>query len=190
MKHLSALVVPVLVSLVVAASAAAHALPIHKRWSKMTLKGQERYVKRNIAHAKGVLRWVHAHRGLYAPLPRVQLVRVHKRLLRKARRNLREIEAKLHPPFHYPWWWVPLGICETGVNPPDPAYGAPGHPGGDGYEGWINFLNSTWLYYGGGQFGAHAYDASEYEQYIVTMRMHADVPWSQSNPACSARIGM
>ena len=165
-----------------------HALPVpvHKPWNKWTLKQQERYVRSNVAHAKGVLDWFRTHKtkGVGA------LVVSHRRLLVKARANLKAIEVRLHPPFRYPWWWVPLGVCETGVSPPDPAYGKAGHPGGDGYEGWINFLNSTWLTYGGGRYAAHAYDATEYQQYLVTLRMHADVPWSQSNPACSARLGL
>jgi hypothetical protein len=174
-----------------------HALPapIHKPWSEWTLKQQESYVRANLRHARGVIGFAASHRKLYRPAALVHVLHQHRRLEAKARRNLRAIMLRLHPPFRYPWWWVPLGVCETGVNPPDPAYGAPGHPGGDGYHGFINFAPSTWdtykQYVPSARRYAYAYQAPEYVQFLVTMAMHnSGVPWSQSNPACSARIGL
>jgi hypothetical protein len=165
-----------------------------KRWSALTLQQKRTYVVCNAHHARWAIRWAKSHSSQYRDYGRA-VVSEHRRLLRKALRNYAAITAKLHPPFRYPWWWVPLGICETGVNPPDPAYGAPGHPGGDGYHGFINFAPSTWDTYkryvpGASQY-AYAYDAPEYVQYLVTMAMHnAGNPWSQSNPYCSAHIGL
>lgn len=179
------IIVGIIVAMLMGLRAVGHALPppSHKPWSEWTLTAKKDYVTANLHHARFAIAWIRSHRHLYRR-ELGGLIAEHRALERKARANLAAINAKLHPPFRYPWWWVPLGVCETGSNPPDPAFN------GGGYEGWINFLNSTWLTYGGGQFAAHAYDATEYEQYVVTMRMHADVPWSQSNPACSAMIGM
>jgi len=157
--------------------------PVHKLPARQRLR-----VYRMMA-GHGLYVWQHSpHKAPYA--------RKHLRQYRHAMAHVRKINRLLRPVygvpprgFHYPWWWVPLGRCETGSNPPNAAYNGP-----DGYDGWINFLPSTWDYYkvrvaGASQY-KYAYKAPEYVQYLVTLAMHRDVPWSQSNPACSAQIGL
>jgi hypothetical protein len=172
-----------IVALLMAFGATSHALPNPypgRPWAKFTLLQKERYVKANLQHARFAIQWAKQHRSLYGD-GGARVIGEHQRLRAKATRNLAAIEAALHPPFAYPWWWGPLGACESGN---DPGYN-------DGlYFGWVNFLQQTWVDYGGLRYAPRADLATEYEQYVVTLRMHADVPWSQSNPACSARLGM
>jgi hypothetical protein len=51
---------------------------------------------------------------------------------------------------------------------------------GNGYEGGLQFLNSTWLNNGGGQYASHAYDATREQQIAVAevVITKAD-PWGQ-----------
>jgi len=151
-----------------------HSWAFAGKLSKLGLKKRLRAYKMIANHDRYVIK---GSRNKGLPL----VMQHHRNELKHALAHIKKIEAKLTPVFSYPWWWYPLGWCESNQNI---------HYFDGLYEGWINFLNSTWLTYGGGQYAAHAYDATMYEQYIVTMRMHADVPWSQSNPACSAQIGM
>ena len=148
----------------------------------MTIKQRLRAYQTIAAHD----RWMKKNRRLFT----YETFLHHKRELRHALAHIDKINAKLHPVFTYPWWWVPLGECETGSSPPDPAYN-----GADGYDGWINFAPSTWdtykQYVPSARRYSYAWQAPEYVQYLVTMAMHnSGIPWSQSNPACSARIGL
>lgn len=52
------------------------------------------------------------------------------------------------------------------------------------YEGAYNWENSTWISMGGGQYAAHAYDATP-EQQTLVFRAHANSKdWPQTVPAC------
>lgn len=71
--------------------------------------------------------------------------------------------------------WDAIAQCESGgdwsINT------------GNGYEGGLQFLNSTWLSNGGGDFAQHAYDATKEQQIIVAERLYANrgvTPW----PTC------
>lgn len=103
---LVAAVAALLTVLALALGANSHALPVpgHKRWSDMSLTAKERYVRANIAHASGALQWIRTH---HAGRQLAGAVRDHRRLLRKATRNLRAIEARLHPLPHT----IPGIIC-------------------------------------------------------------------------------
>jgi hypothetical protein len=86
--------------------------------------------------------------------------------------------------------WNALVRCEA----PDRGwrYGAPGVGADAGYgqyEGGPNFLNSTWLRYGGGAYAQHAYDASAGEQIVVAERVlvaEGVGAW----PVCGPRVGL
>ena len=56
------------------------------------------------------------------------------------------------------------------------------------YEGGLQFLNSTWLGYGGGEFAQHAYDASREQQMEIARRVWHDQGWS-AWPHCSRALG-
>jgi hypothetical protein len=71
-----------------------------------------------------------------------------------------------------------LAQCESSGN-----WGARGS-----YEGGLQFLNSTWLGYGGGEFATHAYDASRLQQIEIGRRVWRDKGWS-AWPSCSRQIG-
>jgi len=114
-----------------------------------------------------------------------QMYVFHRRELNHARAHIKRILAKQRAAqaarHTLPAWYIALGNCESGND---------WHYNDGQFEGEINFLNSTWLTYGGGRYAPHAYEATRWEQYLVTLAMHRDVPWSQSNPACSARLGL
>lgn len=57
------------------------------------------------------------------------------------------------------------------------------------YEGGLQFLNSTWLAYGGGEFAPHAYQATREEQIYVANKLQNVTGWRSSWPACSAKFG-
>jgi hypothetical protein len=75
--------------------------------------------------------------------------------------------------------WDRMAQCESSGN-----WGARGN----GYEGGLQFLNSTWLDYGGGQFAQHAYDASREGQIAVANNIWHDRGWS-AWPSCSRQLG-
>jgi len=56
------------------------------------------------------------------------------------------------------------------------------------YEGGLQFLSSTWLGYGGGEFAQHAYDASREQQIEVARRLWRDKGWG-AWPHCSRALG-
>lgn len=56
------------------------------------------------------------------------------------------------------------------------------------YEGGLQFLNSTWLGYGGGEFAQHAYDASRESQIEIGRRVWRERGWSPW-PSCSRQLG-
>jgi len=73
-----------------------------------------------------------------------------------------------------------LAQCESSGN-----WGARGN----GYEGGLQFLNSTWHGYGGGEFAQHAYDASREQQIEIARRVWRDRGWSPW-PHCSRAVGL
>jgi hypothetical protein len=75
--------------------------------------------------------------------------------------------------------WDRVAQCESSGN-----WGARGN----GYEGGLQFLNSTWLGYGGGQFAQHAYDSPRDGQIEVARRVWRDQGWS-AWPSCSRQLG-
>ncbi|MEN3273624.1 MAG: resuscitation-promoting factor RpfA [Actinomycetota bacterium] len=75
--------------------------------------------------------------------------------------------------------WDRIAQCESSGN-----WGARGN----GYEGGLQFLNSTWLNYGGGQFAQHAYDSPRAGQIAVARNVWRDQGWS-AWPSCSRQLG-
>jgi hypothetical protein len=74
-----------------------HALPTPKgkRWSAFTPAQKEKYVRANLAHARGAIDYVRTHRRAYRGLAGVnRLLKQHRRLERKAERNLQGILAR------------------------------------------------------------------------------------------------
>jgi hypothetical protein len=71
-----------------------------------------------------------------------------------------------------------LAQCEAGGN-----WAARGS-----YEGGLQFLNSTWLGYGGGEFAQHAYDAPREAQIEIGRRVWRDRGWG-AWPSCSRQLG-
>jgi Transglycosylase-like domain len=67
--------------------------------------------------------------------------------------------------------WYAIAQCESGGNWADT----------DGlFEGGLQFLNSTWLAFGGGAYAPHAYQATPAEQIAVaerTLAGSASDPW-------------
>ena len=57
------------------------------------------------------------------------------------------------------------------------------------YEGGLQFMNSTWLAYGGGEFAQHAYDASREQQIEIGRRLWRARGWSPW-PHCSRVVGL
>jgi hypothetical protein len=79
-----------------------------KRWSALSLEQKAKYVRCNLRHAVGAIQFVEQHRARYdtrelAAVAR-SVVRDHRRIVRKARANLRAIELLLHPPQVLPGW--------------------------------------------------------------------------------------
>lgn len=56
------------------------------------------------------------------------------------------------------------------------------------FEGGVQFLNSTWLAYGGGEFAPHANEATREEQIYVANKLQKVTGW-KSWPGCSAKYG-
>lgn len=83
-------------------------------------------------------------------------------------------------PADLPQVWKALGACESGNNPRDTA--------GE-FEGEFQFLNSTWLEYGGGTYAAHAYDATEAQQLTVA-RSLLDADGPHPWPVCGPKVGL
>lgn len=82
----------------------------------------------------------------------------------------RHKNRKPHPPSVAPvpagsgTRWDGVAACESSGNWQDT----------DGmFEGGLQFLNSTWLAYGGGEYAAHAYDATKAQQIEIAERVLA-----------------
>ena len=77
--------------------------------------------------------------------------------------------------------WDDLAQCESGGNWSINT--------GNGYYGGLQFLTSTWLAYGGGEFADRADLATRGEQITIAERVRDDVGYS-AWPACSRRLGL
>lgn len=77
--------------------------------------------------------------------------------------------------------WDRLAQCESGGNWQIDT--------GNGFYGGLQFLPSTWLGFGGGEFAPSAHLASREQQIIVAERVLATQGWG-AWPACSQRLGL
>jgi hypothetical protein len=77
--------------------------------------------------------------------------------------------------------WDRLAQCECGGNWHIDT--------GNGFSGGLQFLPSTWLGFGGGEFAPSAHLASREQQIIVAERVLAAQGWG-AWPACSQRLGL
>lgn len=76
--------------------------------------------------------------------------------------------------------WDKVAACESSGNWQETA--------GE-YEGGLQFLNSTWLAYGGGKYAPHAYQATKAQQIIIAEKVLAGQgpgAW----PTCSVKAGL
>ena len=76
--------------------------------------------------------------------------------------------------------WDQLAQCESGGNWSINT--------GNGFTGGLQFLQSTWLAVGGGEFAPDAYLASREEQIIVAERLVAISGWG-AWPGCTSKFG-
>jgi hypothetical protein len=76
--------------------------------------------------------------------------------------------------------WEQLAECESGGNWSINT--------GNGFSGGVQFLQSTWLAMGGGEFAPDAYLASKAEQIIVAERLVEVSGWG-AWPGCTAKFG-
>ena len=61
---------------------------------------------------------------------------------------------------------------------------------GNGFTGGLQFLDSTWLANGGGEFAPSAYLATPEQQIIVAERLRDHVGGFSHWPACAAALGL
>lgn len=76
--------------------------------------------------------------------------------------------------------WDQLAECESGGNWEINT--------GNGFTGGVQFLQSTWLAMGGGEFAPDAYLASKVEQIIVAERLLEVSGWG-AWPGCASKFG-
>lgn len=76
--------------------------------------------------------------------------------------------------------WDQLAQCESGGNWSINT--------GNGFTGGVQFLQSTWLAMGGGEFAPDAYLASKAEQIIVAERLLKVSGWG-AWPGCASKFG-
>lgn len=77
--------------------------------------------------------------------------------------------------------WDALAMCE--------ATGNWSINTGNGFSGGLQFTDSTWLAYGGGQFAPQAWQASREQQIVIGQKVQAGQGWG-AWPACSAKLGL
>jgi len=78
--------------------------------------------------------------------------------------------------------WDALAQCESGGNWAINT--------GNGYYGGLQFLQSTWLAYGGGQYAAYPHQASRDAQIAVAERLRGAAGGFGSWPHCSSKLGL
>jgi hypothetical protein len=76
--------------------------------------------------------------------------------------------------------WDQLSQCESGGNWSINT--------GNGFTGGVQFLQSTWLAMGGGEFAPDAYLASKAEQIVVAERLVKVSGWG-AWPGCTSKFG-
>ena len=76
--------------------------------------------------------------------------------------------------------WDQLAECESGGNWSINT--------GNGFSGGVQFLRSTWLAMGGGEFAPDAYLASKAEQIVVAERLLKVSGWG-AWPGCTRKFG-
>jgi hypothetical protein len=76
--------------------------------------------------------------------------------------------------------WDQLAQCESGGNWSINT--------GNGFSGGVQFLQSTWLAMGGGEFAPDAYLASKAQQIIVAERLVKVSGWG-AWPGCTSKFG-
>ncbi len=85
------------------------------------------------------------------------------------------------PPVNNGSVWDALAQCESNGN---------WHINtGNGFYGGIQFMLSTWLNMGGGQYAYYPHEATREQQIEVATRLQAQYGWGQW-PACSAKLGL
>jgi nucleoid-associated protein YgaU len=80
--------------------------------------------------------------------------------------------------------WTPIIACESGGNATaqNPASTA---------SGLFQFLDSSWIAYGGGRYASRAKDATPAQQYEIANRAYAQsglAPWSASQRCWSSKV--
>lgn len=60
---------------------------------------------------------------------------------------------------------------------------------GNGFYGGLQFMHSTWLNMGGGQYAHYPHEATREQQIEVASRLQAQYGWGQW-PACSSALGL
>jgi hypothetical protein len=134
--------------------------------------------------ATTTLRWFHKHpRLLYAHgmhrhrqawqvvLARRDQTRQHGLAVRRLLPTLRRLRWQnegwvIRPPWMDPTWWR-IGICESGMNPPN------WHHDGGSFEGALGFYVGSWLQFKPAGYPEHAYEATPYQQIVVAERIRA-----------------
>lgn len=76
--------------------------------------------------------------------------------------------------------WDQLAECESGGNWSINT--------GNGFSGGVQFLRSTWLAMGGGEFAPDAYLASKAEQIVIAERLLEVSGWG-AWPGCTRKFG-
>ncbi|GIU84591.1 MAG: hypothetical protein KatS3mg008_1366 [Acidimicrobiales bacterium] len=126
--------------------------------------------------------WLKAN-GLPQPASRSQL----EQLAEMATRFWKDVFDKLARASRQPqvpsWPWDALARCEAGGNWRANT--------GNGYYGGLQFLRSTWLAYGGGQFASYPHHATREQQIVVGMRVvQAHGGRYSAWPSCRRKLGL
>lgn len=77
--------------------------------------------------------------------------------------------------------WDALAQCESGGNWAINT--------GNGFTGGLQFVTSTWLAYGGGQYAPIAAQATREQQIAIATKVQAASGWG-AWPACTAKLGL
>ncbi|MCQ9333358.1 transglycosylase family protein [Corynebacterium phoceense] len=60
---------------------------------------------------------------------------------------------------------------------------------GNGFSGGLQFTDSTWQAFGGGEYASQAWQASREQQIAVAQKVQAAQGWG-AWPACTAKLGI
>jgi murein DD-endopeptidase MepM/ murein hydrolase activator NlpD len=114
-------------------------------------------------------------------LTRVQPVFAKGRAARAWAKTAALLDLGIAAPAQRPTVWDRLAQCEAGGNWQTNT--------GNGFYGGLQFLESTWLRYGGGKFAHWPYQATRVQQIIIARRTLAAETWA-AWPACSLKLGL